>query len=137
MITVQRIAPDGTAHRIGIRMHELITDMQSEDGSDAGPDPHDLYDASLGACKALTLVWYARRHDIPLEGVHVDVSRDADDERRGTYRLSTRLSLTGPMTEEQRARLLVVADKCPVHKLMSEVITEIETVLAPTTDPGG
>ncbi|HEX7743349.1 MAG TPA: OsmC family protein, partial [Sphingobium sp.] len=51
--------------------------MSAADGHDAGPDPHDLYDSALGACKAMTMLWYAQRNDIPVESIHVGVVRDA------------------------------------------------------------
>ena len=131
MIIVERIDPNGSTHRINIRGHELIADMTPPDGHDAGPDPHDLYDSALGACKAMTMLWYARRHAIPLEEIHVGVIRDDSQERQGIYRLTTRIALSGPMTNEQHERLIAVAAKCPVHKLMSEVETQIETVAVP------
>ncbi|WP_242127709.1 OsmC family protein [Sphingobium sp. Sx8-8] len=137
MIVVERIDPEGgTAHRISIRGHELIADMSAPDGHDAGPDPHDLYDSALGACKAMTMLWYAQRNDIPVEGIHVGVVRDASQERKGIYRLTTRIALTGPLTGEQHDRLIAVAAKCPVHKLMSEVETQIETIAVPYVGEG-
>jgi putative redox protein len=72
---------------------------------------------------------YARRKQMPLEDIEVTVERDASQERQGTYRLKTSLKLTGDLSEEQRAELLRVAGKCPLHRLMTEVKTEIETVL--------
>jgi len=99
----------------------------SEGGADDGPDPHDLYDASLAACKALTMLWYAQRNDIPLEDIEVSVTRDNSEERKGIYRLTAEISVNGPMTAAQRETLLGVAGKCPVHKLMTSVTTEIET----------
>ncbi|EQA98703.1 putative redox protein [Sphingobium wenxiniae] len=138
MIVVERIAPDGTAHRISIRGHELIADMSAPDGHDTGPDPHDLYDSALGACKGMTMLWYAQRNGIPLEGIHVGVERDNSRERQGVYRLTTRIALSGPMTDEQYGKLIAVAAKCPVHKLMSEVRTEIDTIAVPRVgDPEG
>lgn len=128
MIVVERIAPDGTAHRITIGTHELVTDMAPPDGDDTGPDPHDLYDAALGACKALTMLWYARRKGIALDDIHVGVSRDASEERKGVYRLTTRIAIGGDLSAEEHDALIAVAGKCPVHKLMSEVKTEIETI---------
>ncbi len=129
MIVVERVAPDGTVHRITIRAHELLADMSvAEGGLDEGPSPHDLYDAALGACKALTMLWYARRNGIPLEDIHVGVERDASREREGVYRLVTRVAVAGPMSEAERAKLIEVAGKCPVHKLMTQVKTEIETI---------
>ena len=132
MIVVERIDPTGgTAHRISIRGHEIVADMSAPDGEDAGPDPHDLYDAALGACKALTMLWYAQRNGIPVEDIHVGVVRDASEERKGVYKLTTRIAISGPMTDEQHDRLIGVAAKCPIHKLMSEVETQIETIAVP------
>jgi putative redox protein len=118
-------------HVVQVRNHQFIVDGSLEEGgNDAGPSAHDLYDASLGSCKALTLVWYARRKGIPLEDVRVTVERDASEERKGVYRLATTLHLGGDLTEAQRQELLTVAAKCPVHKLMTTVTTEITTALA-------
>ena len=103
----------------------------AEGGDGAGASPHDLYDAALGACKALTVLWYARKRGIPVEDIQVTVARDDSGERSGVYRLDARLVVTGALTEVQRAELLRVAQKCPVHKLMTEVKTEITTSLAP------
>lgn len=130
-----RIVRDQAAlmrHEIRVGRNRLATDMSAaEGGEESGPDPHDLYDAALGACKALTMLWYAKRKNIPLEGIEVNVERDASRERAGTYRLSAELTLTGNLTEAQREELLRVASKCPVHRLMTEVTTEIATRLAP------
>ena len=131
MIVVERIDADGTAHRISIRGHEIVADMSAPDGEDAGPDPHDLYDAALGACKAMTMLWYAQRNGIPVDDIHVGVVRDASEERKGVYKLTTRIAISGAMTDEQHDRLIAVAAKCPVHKLMSEVETQIETIAVP------
>ncbi|HWJ70144.1 MAG TPA: OsmC family protein [Sphingobium sp.] len=129
MIVIERIATDKTAHRITSGAHELITDMAlAEGGADEGPNPHDLYDAALGACKALTMLWYARRNGIALETVRVGVERDASAERDGLYKLTARIAIDGPMSAEERARLIAVAGKCPVHKLMTQVETQIETI---------
>lgn len=95
------------------------------------PSPHDLYDSALGACKALTVLWYAKKKGIPVEGIEVAIERDASQERAGPYRLKAELTVTGNLTPEQREELLRVAHKCPVHKLMTEVTTEIVTSLAP------
>ncbi len=130
MITVTRIDPAGTAHRIAVRGHELVADMApAEGGENAGPDPHELYDAALGACKALTVLWLAQRKGIPVEDIEVVVTRDASQERAGLYRLRTALMLGGDLTADERQTLLGAAAKCPVHKLMTTVTTEIETVL--------
>jgi putative redox protein len=118
-------------HIVHVRNHIMSVDgIVEEGGNDAGPNPHDLYDAAISACKALTVVWYARRKNIALEDVQVTLERDASDERKGVYRLAATLHLTGALTAEQREELLAVAQKCPIHKLMTAVTTEISTVLA-------
>jgi putative redox protein len=118
-------------HEIHVGRNSLATDLSVEEGGEgSGPNPHDLYDAALGACKALTVLWYAKRKDIPVEGIEVSVKRDASQERAGIYRLSAELTLTGALSDTQREELLRVAQKCPVHKLMTEVTTEISTTLS-------
>ena len=130
-ISVRRDDPAGTRHRVQIRQHSFTIDASvAGGGKDEGPTPHDLYDASLASCKALTVLLYARRKNMPLEDVEVQVERDDSQERQGTYKLKTTVRLVGPLDDTQRAELLRVAGKCPVHRLMSEVKTEIETVLA-------
>lgn len=117
-------------HIVHVRNHIISADGSVEEGgNDAGPSPHDLYDAALSACKALTVVWYAKRKNIPLENVEVSMERDASEERQGTYRLAATLHLTGDLTDTQRAELLSAAQKCPIHKLMTSVTTEVTTVL--------
>src|SRR5258706_14808953 len=118
-------------HEIHIGRNSLTTDLGIEQGGEgSGPSPHDLYGAALGACKALTVLWYAKHKSIPVEGIEVTVERDASQERSGIYRLSAELSLTGNLTASQREELLRVAQKCPIHKLLTEVKTEISTSLA-------
>ena len=127
-ITVRRDGITGTRHILKIRSHEIPIDASpAGGGSDAGPEPHDLYDASLAACKALTVLIYARRKGMPVEDIEVIVDRDDSEERKGVYRLKSSLRVTGELTEAQRDELLRVAGKCPVHRLMTEVKTEIET----------
>jgi putative redox protein len=130
-ITVKRDQSLPMRHIVHLDKHIISADGTLEEGgSDAGPSPHDLYDAALGACKALTLVWYAKRKGIPVEDIQVTIERDASQERQGTYRLNASIHLSGDLTAAQREELLTVAGKCPVHKLMTAVTTEITTVLA-------
>jgi putative redox protein len=129
-ITVTRDLSQPMRHVVEVRAHQFAIDASVEEGGDdAGPSPHDLYDAALISCKALTLVWYARRKGIALQDVQVTVERDASAERQGVYRLATTVHLGGELSAAQREELLAVASKCPVHKLMTSVTTEITTVL--------
>lgn len=116
------------AQRVRIDATELTADAAVADGGDgAGPSPHDLYDAALGACKALTVMWYANRKKIPVDDVQVDVERDASQERTGTYALTTRIRIGGPVTDLQIEELRSAAEKCPIQKLMTAVTTTIAT----------
>ncbi len=130
-ITVTRDRSQKMRHVVAVREHRIAADEGPDvGGDDLGPTPHDLYDGALGACKAMTVLWYARRKGIPLEDVSAAVERDDHLERQGTYRLRVTLTLGGALTEAQRRELLAVAEKCPVHKLMVQVKTEITTELA-------
>jgi putative redox protein len=107
---------------------ELIADEEPAGGGDgAGPSPHDIYDGALGACKALTVMWYAARKKIPVQDIAVRVDRDASQERSGTYALATTLRIGGPLSDAQLEELRRVAEKCPIHKLMTAVTTTIST----------
>lgn len=121
----------GLRHSITIGEHQLHTDVPAAlGGTDSAPDPHDLHDAALGSCKALTLMIYARQRGLPLESVDVRVNRDDSQERQGIYRLAVELDLHGDLSDEQRQQLLRIADKCPVHKLMTSVEVQVETRLS-------
>lgn len=129
-ISVIRDKSGAMRHHIHIGNHVIAADEPAANGGeDSGPTPHDIYDAALGACKALTVLWYAKRKGIPVEDIQVDVERDDSQERAGTYRLDAKLKLGGNLSEAQRQELLNVAGKCPIHKLMTTVKTEIETSL--------
>jgi putative redox protein len=131
-ITITRDRSRKMKHTATVRRHTIVLDeLANNGGEDLGVTPHDLYDSALGACKALTVLWYAQRKQIPVEDIEVSVERDDADERKGVYRLRTTLSLSGTLSDAQRQELLTVAGKCPVHKLMTQATTEVTTELAP------
>jgi putative redox protein len=130
-IEIERDRAQKMKHVVSVRAHRFAVDEpEFNGGEDLGPTPHDLFDSAVGACKALTMVWYARRKNIPLDDVRVSVERDDSAERQGTYRLRAVLHLDGALTDAQRQELLAVAGKCPVHKLMTQVKVEVATELA-------
>jgi putative redox protein len=132
-ITITRDRSRKMKHTVAVGRHTFtIDEPPANGGEDEGVTPHDLYDSALGACKAMTVLWYAQRKNIPVEDIQVTVERDDSDERKGVYRLRTTLALTGPLTEAQRQELLAVAGKCPVHKLMTQATTDVVTALAPS-----
>jgi putative redox protein len=118
-------------HTVHVRQHAWAVDEPpANGGEDLGATPHDVYDSALGACKALTVLWYANRKQYPLEDIRVTVERDDSQERSGVYRLRVVLQLTGALSDAQRQELLNVAGKCPVHKLMTQATTTVVTELA-------
>lgn len=127
-IELQRDRTAAMAQLLHLRGHDIIADATvAEGGAAAGPSPHDLYDAALGACKALTVMWYANKKGIPVDDVRTVIERDDTQERAGVYRLAARLQISGGLTDAQLHELAGVAQKCPLHKLMTLVTTEITT----------
>ncbi|MCL5777496.1 bifunctional alpha/beta hydrolase/OsmC family protein [Limibaculum sp. FT325] len=107
-------------------------------GSGLGASPYQLLAAGLGACTSMTIRMYARRKGWPLEGVTVDVSHGkthaedsagAEEGRKRIDLFRRVIRLDGPLDDEQRARLMEIADRCPVHRTL-ESGARIETVEA-------
>lgn len=112
--------------RIG-RHHFVADEPKAYGGDDEGPTPYDLLLAGLGACTAMTVRLYADRKRWPLEGVRVRLrhqKRHADDcaesPRRGAKidHIDRDLKLEGDLDADQRARLLEIAERCPVHRTL-------------------
>ncbi len=130
-VTVNTLNADNFRHSLNIDNHELFTDLpKSLGGDDSAPSPHDYFDAALASCKALTVKLYAQKKDIPLTGVTVEVTHDSSEEQKGKYKLNVKLTLKGVLTDEQRDELHRVADRCPVHKLMTSADVTIDTQLS-------
>ena len=119
--------------------HTLTTDEPiAAGGDDAGPDPYSLLLAALGSCISMTVKLYARRKQWPLESVTVRLrqnrihTKDCQECLQSTegyvHRIERSVSFTGPLSDEQRARLWEIAHKCPVHKTLTSeiVITELK-----------
>ncbi|HXE89358.1 MAG TPA: OsmC family protein [Terriglobales bacterium] len=124
---------EGPKQEIRIGPHRLVSDEPaSAGGADRGPTPYDLLLAALGACTAMTVSLYARRKAWALESVRVRLRHlkihAADCEecetREGKIdRIERDVEFQGSLDPEQRARLLEIAEKCPVHRTLTSEIS--------------
>ncbi|WP_118185770.1 OsmC family protein [Paraburkholderia phosphatilytica] len=106
--------------------HAWIADEpESAGGRNRGPDPVDMVLASLGACTSITLKMYAQRKGWPLHDVRVSLSIEKND---GGSTIDRRIVLEGDLSDEQRERLLQIANACPVHNLLANA-TPVRTGL--------
>jgi len=112
-----KAAAGASAVQLAIGHHVLIADTSADNGGDdLGPDTHELLDAALASCTALTLTLYARRKGMQLATIEVEVDHEESD---GVYRMRREVRLTGALSTDERARLLEIANKCPVHRTLS------------------
>jgi putative redox protein len=110
---------DGYAHEIDLETaHELIVDEPvGAGGTDTGPRPTQLLGASLAGCIAITMEMYAQRKEWELGKVEVTVEMEYEGHVPRTFDVS--VDLPAELDSEQRRRLLAVAAKCPVHKVLA------------------
>ncbi|HEY2481355.1 MAG TPA: OsmC family protein [Caulobacteraceae bacterium] len=128
--TVRDSGPNSLQARIEVGRQSFIGDEPvAAGGTGLGPAPHDLLSAALAECTVLTLRLYADRKGWPLQAVEAAVSHEvqADATPRDLFRRTVRL--TGPLDEAQRARLLEIAERCPVHRTLTAG-SRIETAAA-------
>ncbi|MDJ1017260.1 MAG: bifunctional alpha/beta hydrolase/OsmC family protein [Paracoccaceae bacterium] len=117
--------------------HAVADEPKAYGGMNKGMTPYGFLSAGLGACTSMTVRMYARRKDWPLSHVSVDISHDkvhAQDsgDSGGAVKIDTFkrvIHLQGDLTDEQRQKLLEIADKCPVHRTLEQG-AKVETVLA-------
>lgn len=109
------------------RQHEVLADEPEEvGGKDQGLTPYELILGGLGACTSVTLKMYAQRKGWVVEDI--DVKLEMSVEKDKTPVITRRIKVRGNLTPEQCDRLLQIANKCPVHKLLANPI-DIESAL--------
>ncbi len=133
---VVRGSAAGLVQEVHAGRHRIVVDEPaSSGGTDTGATPYDLLLAALGACTSMTLGMYARRKAWPLEEVtvylrhskvHAKDCAECETNEGMLDRIECDIHLTGALTDEQRAKLLEIANKCPVHRTLTSEI-EIQT----------
>jgi len=107
--------------------HFIYADEPEElGGTDEGMNPGALLLASIGSCTAITIRMYADRKEIPLTHIKIELSICPEDEMDKSTTIQRKIELTGDLDDQQRLRLMQIADKCPIHKLLTNPI-KIET----------
>lgn len=100
--------------------HQWLADEPADlGGANAGPTPGQLLLSSLGACTAITLKMYANRKEWPLEKVDIELILNPDGKPTSGTDIQRRLTLHGALDDDQKERLLQIANACPIHKLLS------------------
>lgn len=127
----------GFAQKVEMGKHSFAVDEPvSYGGTDTGASPYDLLLAALGSCTSMTIGLYARKRKWPLEKITISLrhakihARDCDDcetQEGKVDRIWREIHLTGDLSDEQRAKLMEIADKCPVHQTLTSEIN-IKTV---------
>ncbi len=128
---------------ISIGPHVLHSDEPSDyGGADEGPSAVELLMAALGACTSTTVQMFADHRQWPLQGVHVDLSYDrvpADDYGKSDSnigmadRITTAISFTGGLSDEQQQKLLEIASHCPVHRMLVSQVEVRQKLLVPSS----
>ena len=123
----------GAGYRTEVRSgaHAFVADEPVGVGGGAGPTPYDYLLGALGACTAMTMRMYAARKGWPLEGAvvrlrnarsYAEDCQNCETRPVGFRRIERRVEMTGPLTDEQRQRLLAIADRCPVKQTLAHGI---------------
>jgi uncharacterized OsmC-like protein len=122
----------GFAQEVEIGPHRLKGDEPvAYGGTDSGPSPYDFLLAALGTCTSMTISFYARRKGWPLEKVTVSLHHakihatdcaECETKVGKLDRIELEIELTGALTTEQRAKLMEIAGRCPIHQTLTSEI---------------
>jgi putative redox protein len=142
IITINTIPGRAFTTTIEGATHESFADEPIKDGGgDEGYSPYELLLASLGSCTAMTLQLYARRKNWPLEHVrvrlefdriHENDAEDSESPPQRIERIQRDFWLEGPLTPDQRERLMEIAGRCPVHRTIMAPPRIIDRLIEPS-----
>ncbi|SLN49669.1 OsmC-like protein [Roseivivax jejudonensis] len=125
VVRVVEADPAGFLQDVNVGAHHVQADEPAfVGGTDRGMTPYNLLSAALGACTAMTMRMYARHKGLALDHVRVDITHDkrhAEDAGAGDAKIDRfhrAIEITGDLSEAERARLLEIADRCPVHRTL-------------------
>ncbi|WP_010205001.1 bifunctional alpha/beta hydrolase/OsmC family protein [Salinibacterium sp. PAMC 21357] len=140
-VIVSESGPARYEQRVFASGHEFVSDEPAPLSENHGPGPYDFILAGLGSCTSITIRMYADRKKMPLTGVSVRLTRERIDAAECDHCTSTEgmvehisreLTFSGELSNEQRDSLLVIADKCPVHRTLEGEIS-VTTSLSPAS----
>jgi putative redox protein len=133
--------PSSLRQVISVGRHQLFADEpKASGGHDEGPDPYELLLSALGSCTNMTLRMYADRKGWPLKEIRVVLTHsknyakdcvNCEQPAAVLHRIERRITLIGELSAEQRQKLLVVANLCPVHKTLTSGIDVQTQLVAP------
>ncbi|MFM8913821.1 MAG: OsmC family protein [Flammeovirgaceae bacterium] len=125
-MVIATIGKEGYKTDLTVASHLIVADEPEElGGTNLGPAPGEFLMTSLAACTAITLRMYANRKGWPVESIRVEIDFEKIDNKTIFKR---EISFVGDLTDDHRARLLQIANACPVHKTLTNPI-EIQTNL--------
>ncbi len=137
-VTVTETGTGTYTQKITAGKHQLFADEPLPIGDDAGPTPYDLLLAGLGACTSMTVRMYANKKGWPLERVdvslrhtriHAEDCAECETKKGWVSHIDRTITLVGDLDDDQRQRLLAIAERCPVHQTLTSEV-DIATSLA-------